>query len=103
MKEYKLREDQKQSLYECYLVTKERSFERFQMNRTMKLLYEFSKHNKVDMAFHPLVLQRIIHPHFGYLNNYHHIRLSFDHVMDFLQELLAVSLIIDQENTLHSS
>ena len=54
------------------------------MSRVNRFLYEFSKVFKVDLQIHPLVLIRLIHPHYGYLNNCENVKLPIDELVKYL-------------------
>ena len=72
----------------------------------MKFGYEFSQAYKVDFPLDPIVMMRLVHPHFGYLNNFPtvgHYKFTYEQVFKLIQECTAASLIRQKGHTLHSS
>ena len=71
----------------------------------MKFGYEFSQAYKVDFPLDPIVMMRLVHPHFGYLNNFPtvgHYKFTYEQVFKLIQECTAASLIRQKGHTLHS-
>jgi len=50
------------------LTAKERKEERLALCRFIKFGYEYSQAFKVDLPLNPVVIMKMVHPHFGYLN-----------------------------------
>ena len=76
------------------------------LNRFYKFGYEYSQGFKLDLALDPVVIMRLVHPHFGYLNrfpNSPHLKYTHPQLCQFLQELIAISKIRASGHTLHSS
>lgn len=48
---------------------KERNEERLSLNRFIKFGYEYSQGFKMDIPLNPIIIMKMVHPHFGYLNN----------------------------------
>jgi len=90
-------------VYESFLVAKERNQEQMQLGRTVKLFYQISLGYKFDIAIHPLVMLRMVYPHYGYLINFKEQRLTFDDYVKFLEEMIAVSQLFYEGSTLHGS
>lgn len=95
--------DKLHKVYESYLLAKERNHEMMLMSKTVKLFHHLSHGFTFDVRIHPLVMMRMVYPHFGYLNNFVDKRLSFEDYVKFLEELVAVSLVWDEGSTLHGS
>lgn len=73
------------------------------MSKTNKLFYHLAKGFKFDIGLHPLVMFRMVYPHFGYLNNYSHIRMPFEQYVRYLEEMVAISRVWSEGSTLHGS
>lgn len=54
------------------------------MSRMNRCLYEYTRGFKFDIQLHPLVLMRLVHPHFGYLNNCDTVKLPIDDLVKYL-------------------
>ena len=72
------------------------------MGKMVRLFHELQRGFKFDIPLHPIVMMKMVHPHLGYLNNYRHIRLPFDEVCSYLEEIVAVSKLLSQGSTLHA-
>jgi hypothetical protein len=60
----------------------------------------------VDIPLHPVVMMRMVHPHFGYLNlipHEPHFKYTHQQLFTLLEEFTVASRIRDQGYTLHSS
>jgi hypothetical protein len=60
----------------------------------------------MDLQINPVVLIKIVHPSYGYFNNYPNevnYRLQENKVVETLDELAAASLSMDKGSTLHSA
>ena len=102
----KLSSDQKDKVYEAMVAAKERNEQRLALNRFVKFGRDFSAGFHVDFPLNPVIIMRLVHPHFGYLNlfpNEARYKLTHDELFTFIEQLLAASLIRDQGHTLHSS
>lgn len=76
------------------------------MSRFIKFGYEYSQAYKVDLPLNPVVIMKLVHPHFGYLNNIPNIneyKYTYEQIFTLIEECNAVSLIRDKGFTLHSS
>lgn len=76
------------------------------MNRFVKFGYEYSQVYKVDFPLDPIVMMRLVHPHFGYLNNFPlttQYKYTYEQIFKLIQECTAASLIRQKGHTLHSS
>ena len=96
---------QKQRVYEAMLTAKERNEERLALNRFVKFGYEYSQAFKMDIPLNPVVLMKIVHPNFGYLNNIPNesqYKYTYQQIFVLLSELMAASEIREQGYTLHS-
>jgi hypothetical protein len=101
-----LTEIQKQQIFEAMLTAKERNEERLALSRFIKFGYEYSQAFKVDLPLNPVVIMKLVHPHFGYLNlipNVNDYKYTHDQLFALIEDFQAVSLIREQGNTLHSS
>lgn len=72
------------------------------MAKVVRLFYELQNGFKFDVAIDPFILLKLVHPHFGYLNNFTTSRLPFDNLCNYFEELVAISKILSQGNTLHA-
>ena len=85
---------QKQRVYESMLTAKERNEERLALSRFVKFGYEYSQAFRVDIPLNPVVLMKIVHPHFGYLNNIPNesqFKYTYQQIFVLLSELMAAS------------
>ena len=64
----KLNIEQKDKIYEAMMASKERNEQRLALNRFVKFGHDFSAGFQVDFPIHPIVIMKLVHPHFGYLN-----------------------------------
>ena len=88
------------------MTAKERNEQRLALNRLIKFGYEYSQAFKVDLPLNPVVIMKLVHPHFGYLNNFPNIneyKFTHDQLFTLIEEFNAVSLIRDKGYILHSS
>jgi hypothetical protein len=101
-----LSEVQKQQIFEAMLTAKERNEERLALSRFIKFGYEYSQAFKVDLPLNPVVIMKLVHPHFGYLNNIPNVneyKYTHEQIFALVEEFNAVSVIRDSGNILHSS
>ena len=59
----------------------------------------------MDIPLNPVVIMRMVHPHFGYLNNIpnlSHFKYTHDELFDLISEFIVASEIRQQGYTLHS-
>jgi len=69
------------------LTAKERNEERLALNRFVKFGYEYSQAFKVDIPLNPVVIMKMVHPHFGYLNrlpNHSHFKYTYEQLFDLI-------------------
>ena len=102
----KLSDEQKQRVYEAMLTAKERNEERLSLNRFIKFGYEYAQAFKVDIPLNPIVMMKMVHPHFGYLNNLpnlSHFKYTYEQLFGLIEEFVVASEIREKGYTLHSS
>ena len=76
------------------------------MNRFIKFGYEYSQAFKVDIPLNPVIIMKLVHPHFGYLNNLPNLpqyKYTHEELFTLIEQFNAASLIRDKGYTLHSS
>lgn len=89
-------------MYESFLVAKARNEEKLSLDRFLNFANEYSKAFKVDFPVHPLVLIRLVYPHFGYLASFKQ-KLTIEEIFDFWNEMITASLVRYEGYSLHSS
>jgi ATP/ADP translocase len=95
--------ENRDKVYQSYLIAKERNHEKLQLSRTVRLFNQIANGFCFNLALHPLVMMKMVHPHLGYLNNFHAIRLVFSDYCRFLEEMIAVSKFFYTGHTLHGN
>jgi hypothetical protein len=102
----KLTEKQKTQVYEALLTAKERKEERLALCRFIKFGYEYSQAFKVDIPLNPIVIMRMVHPYFGYLNqipNDEKFKYTHEQIFHLIEQFNVASKVRDSGCTLHSS
>ena len=60
----------------------------------MKFGYEYSQAFKVDLPLNPVVMMKMVHPHFGYLSNIpnlSHFKYTHEQIFVLISEFIAAS------------
>ena len=104
--QFKLTQEQRQRVYEAMLTAKERNQQRLALHRLIKFGYEYSQAYKVDIPLNPVVMMKMVHPHFGYFNNFPqlpHLKYTHSQLFELLEQFVVASHIREEGYTLHSS
>lgn len=87
------------------LTAKERNEQRLSLCRFIKFGYEYSQAFKMDIPLNPIVVMKMVHPHFGYLNNIPNLnqfKYSHEELFEFIEQFVAASELREKGYTLHS-
>ena len=55
------------------------------MSKMVRMFYELQNGFQFDIPIDPIIMMRMTHPHFGYLNNYTTTRLPFEQICKYLE------------------